>query len=63
MSVEALAQNNGLEAAIRSNIAKALMAELESNLLASADAAAGPASIFADATDGGAILTLLSISC
>lgn len=56
MSVEALVQNNGLEAAIRSNIAKALMAELESNLLASADAAAGPASIFADATDGGATL-------
>lgn len=56
MSVESLVQNDGLEAAIRSNIAKALMAELESNLLASADAAAGPASIFADATDGGATL-------
>ena len=56
MSVEALVQNDGLEAAIRSNIAKALMAELESNLLASADATAGPASIFADATDGGATL-------
>ena len=56
MSIQTLVQNNGLEAAIRSNIAKALMAELESNLLASADAAAGPASIFADATDGGATL-------
>ena len=56
MSVESLVQNDGLEAAIRRNIAKALMAELESNLLASADAAAGPTSIFADATDGGSTL-------
>jgi len=56
MSVESLTQNDGLEAAIRRNIAMSLMAELESNLLASADAAAGPTSIFADATDGGSTL-------
>lgn len=56
MSVEALTQNAGLEAAIRRNLAISLMSQLEKNLLASADAAAGPASIFADAIDGGTTL-------
>ena len=56
MSVEALTQNAGLEDAIRRNLAVSIMSQLEKNLLASADAAAGPASIFADAVDGGATL-------
>lgn len=56
MSQEAMVQNAGIEAAIRRNLALSIMAQFEKNLLASADAAAGPASILADASDGGATL-------
>lgn len=49
MSVEAMTQNPGLEAAIRRNMAQSIAATWEKNLLAAADAAAGPESIFADA--------------
>lgn len=47
MSVEAMTQNAGLENAIRRNMAQSIAATWESNLLAAANAAAGPASIFA----------------
>lgn len=56
MSQEAMVQNAGIEAAIRRNLALSIMAQFEKNLLASADASAGPASILADAADGGATL-------
>ncbi len=56
MSQEAMVQNAGIEAAIRRNLALSIMAQFEKNLLASGDAAAGPASILADAADGGATL-------
>jgi HK97 family phage major capsid protein len=49
MSVEAMTQNPGLENAIRRNMAQSIAATWESNLLAAANAAAGPASIFAAA--------------
>ena len=52
MSVEAMTQNPGLEAAIRRNMAQSIAATWESNLLAAANAAAGPASIFAAANAG-----------
>ena len=56
MSQEAMIQNAGIEAAIRRNLALSIMAQFEKNLLASADASAGPESILADAADGGATL-------
>ena len=56
MSAEALQQNAGLEAAIRRNLAANVASTLEKALLASADVTNAPASIFADAADGGATL-------
>lgn len=50
MSVEAMTQNSGLEAAIRSNMARSIAATLETNLLAAANAGTGPASIYDAAT-------------
>jgi len=47
MSVEAMTQNAGLENAIRRNMAQSIAATWESNLLAVANAGAGPSSIFA----------------
>lgn len=56
MSAEALTQNAGLEAAIRRNLASNIASTLEKALLAAADITSAPASIFADAADGGATL-------
>lgn len=56
MSAEALTQNAGLEAAIRRNLAANIASTLEKALLAAADITSAPASIFADAADGGATL-------
>ncbi len=50
MSVEAMTQNSGLEAAIRSNMARSIAATLETNLLAASNAGTGPASIYDAAT-------------
>ena len=61
VSAEAMTQNAGIEAAIRRNLAASVAAQLEQNLLAGADLAAGPQSIFADATDGGATLNTAGI--
>ncbi len=61
MSQEAMVQNAGIEAAIRRNLALSIMAQFEKNLLASADASAGPASILADAADGGATLSAAAL--
>ena len=56
MSAALLAQNAGIEAAVRRNIAAACMSTLENNLFAQTDAANGPASLVAALTDtGGAI--------
>ena len=57
ISAEAMTQNAGVEAAIRRNMAASVAAQLEKNLLAAADNSdGGPASILADAADGGATL-------
>ena len=61
MSAEALQQNAGLEAAIRRNLAANVASTLEKALLASADVTNAPASIFADAADGGATLDAAAI--
>ena len=50
MSAELMQQNPGVEAALQRNMAQAITAQWEKNLLADADAASGPASIFNDAT-------------
>lgn len=56
MSAALLAQNAGIEAAVRRNIAAACMSTLENNLFAQANASNGPASLVAALTDtGGAI--------
>ena len=47
MSAELLAQNAGVEAALQRNMAQAVMAQWEANLLGDADESSGPASIFA----------------
>ena len=46
MSIEAMTQNSGLEAAIRNNMARSITATLETNLLAAANLGTGPASIY-----------------
>ena len=51
VSAEAMAQNAGIEAAIRRNLAASVAAQLEQNLLAGTDLT-GPLSIFADAASG-----------
>ena len=51
MSAELMQQNPGVEAALQRNMAQAITAQWEANLLAAADqSAGGPNSIFADAT-------------
>lgn len=50
MSAELMQQNPGVEAALQRNMAQAITAQWEKNLLADADAASGPTSIFNDAT-------------
>ena len=53
MSAELMAQNPAVEAALQRNLAAAIMAQFEANLLAAAvQSAGGPASIFADVTLG-----------
>ena len=47
MSAELMAQNPGVEAALQRNMAQAITAQWEKNLLADADQTGGPASIFA----------------
>jgi HK97 family phage major capsid protein len=49
VSAEAMAQNAGLEAALRGNMARSVAATLELALLGDADIANGPESIFLDA--------------
>ena len=61
VSAEAMTQNAGIEAALRRNLAASVAAQLEQNLLAGTDLAAGPQSIFADAADGGATLDAAAI--
>ena len=60
VSAEAMAQNAGIEAAIRRNLAASVAAQLEQNLLAGTDLT-GPQSIFADAADGGNALTAAAL--
>lgn len=50
MSVEAMTQNSGLEAAIRRNMARSISATLETKLLSASNAGTGPDSIFDAAT-------------
>ena len=50
MSIEAMTQNSGLEAAIRNNMARSITSTLETNLLAAANLGTGPASIYDAAT-------------
>jgi HK97 family phage major capsid protein len=50
MSAELMQQNPGVEAALQRNMAQAITAQWEKNLLADANAASGPASIFNEAT-------------
>ena len=50
VSAEAMAQNAGLEAALRANMARSVAVQLELALLGDADLANGPESIFLDAT-------------
>jgi HK97 family phage major capsid protein len=52
VSAEAMAQNAGLEAALRRNMAESVAATLESALLDTSDVSNAPASIFADAATG-----------
>tara|TARA_R110001583_G_scaffold8758_4_gene41459 strand:- start:1633 stop:2892 length:1260 start_codon:yes stop_codon:yes gene_type:complete len=53
MSAELLAQNPAVEAALQRNLASAIMAQFEQNLLAAANqSAGGPDSIYADVTAG-----------
>ena len=49
VSAEAMTQNSGLEAALRSNMARSVASTLELALLGDADIANGPESIFLDA--------------
>jgi HK97 family phage major capsid protein len=52
MSAELMAQNPGVEAALQRNMAQAITAQWEANLLAAANqSAGGPASIFAEGTE------------
>lgn len=52
VSAEAMAQNAGLESALRRNMASSIAATLENALLDTGDVSNGPASIFADAATG-----------
>ena len=62
VSAEAMTQNAGIEAALRRNMAASVAAQLEKNLLSSADNSdGGPQSILADAADGGATLDAAAI--
>lgn len=49
MSAEMMAQNTGVEAALRRNMVESIMATFESNLLSKVDKSAGPSSIYSDA--------------
>lgn len=66
MSAELMQQNPGVESALQRNMAQAITAQWEKNLLADADAASGPASIFAlansvvDATDALTIAQMIT---
>ena len=60
ISAEAMMQNDGIEAAIRRNLASSVASHLEQCLLAGSDLT-GPQSIFADAADGGATLDAAAI--
>ena len=63
MSAELMAQNPGVEAALQRNMAQAITAQWEANLLAAADqSAGGPASIFADATSYASGTTNITIN-
>ena len=62
MSAELMAQNPGVEAALQRNMAQAITAQWEKNLLADADATGGPASIFALANEVADSATALAIS-
>ena len=57
VSAEAMAQNAGLEAALRSNMARSVASTLENALLDTADVTNAPASIFADAQVGPTAVT------
>lgn len=66
MSAELMQQNPGVESALQRNMAQAITAQWEKNLLADANAASGPASIFAlansvvDATDALTIAQMIT---
>jgi HK97 family phage major capsid protein len=62
MSAELLAQNAGVEKVLQRNMAQAVMAQFEKNLLADADAATGPTSIFLDAASYADTTTNLTIA-
>ena len=62
MSAELMAQNPGVEAALQRNMAQAITAQWEKNLLADADATGGPASIFALANEVADSATALAIA-
>lgn len=63
MSAELMAQNPGVESALQRNMAQAITAQWEANLLAAADASAGgPNSIFADATSYASGTTAIAIA-
>lgn len=57
VSAEALAQNTGIEAALRRNMAASVASTLENALLDTADVTNAPASIFADAATGPTTVT------
>ena len=61
MSAELMQQNPGVEAALQRNMAQAITAQWEKNLLADADATGGPASIFALANSVADSATALAI--
>ena len=67
MSAELMQQNPGVESALQRNMAQAITAQWEKNLLADADATSGPTSIFLDANsvvDATAALTIAQmITC
>ena len=57
VSAEAMAQNAGLESALRNNMARSVAATLENALLDTSDVSNGPESIFADAATGPTTIT------
>ena len=58
VSAEAMAQNAGLETALRNNMARSIAATVESALLDTGDVSNAPASIFADAATGPTTVTV-----